>query len=305
MAKKTAFLSKVQYWLTLAFLHSLRVFTWLPYSLQLKLGRHLGRILLKKSGKMRKVASTNLELCFPELSQQQRDALLVKNFEELGMGFFETLFAAWGSISRLRPLLHSVAGLEDVKTTLAEGKGVILLFPHLIPMYFVGQLLLNSANLPFALMYHSPKNRALSDFMLTKLQTCCAAVFNRRDIKKMIHYLQQGRLVWYAPDLDLGAKSSLFIPFFGLPAATLTTPRRLADLTGAKLFPIAFYRREQLDGFDVIIHPALNDFPSEDEVNDLTRINATLETIIRHQPEMYLWQYRRFSTRPEGEKKVY
>jgi KDO2-lipid IV(A) lauroyltransferase len=121
----------------------------------------------------------------------------------------------------------------------------------------------------------------------------------------MIRYLRDGNLVWYAPDLDMGRRQSLFAPFFGVEAATLVTPTRLAKLTHAKVFPIGFYRRDDWQGYDITIHPALNNFPSDNELDDIRRINQTVEAIVRQHPEQYLWQYRRFNTRPEGEEKFY
>lgn len=290
----------LQYWLIIGILNSLRVFTWLPYSWQLKLGRTLGRSLMKNSKSMQRVTKVNLAMCFPELTEQQRDELMTKNFESLGMGFFETLLAAWGSKKLITKLLKQVNGLQQVLDTLESGTGVILLFPHIVHMYLAGRLLMNYSGLEFSLMYHSPKHKALNDFMLSHLQPHVDQVFSRKDFRNMIKHLKLGKIVWYAPDLDLGEKNSIFVPFFNNPAATLVAPSVITKLTKAKLFPIGFYRRDELDGYEITIHPALKDIPSGDELKDLTQVNAAIEKIARVSPKQYLWQYKRFSTQPDG-----
>lgn len=285
-------------------LSSLQVFTWLPYGWQLTLGRCLGRQLLKRSSRTRRNALINLRLCFPGLTEQAYTELLNKNFESVGIGFFETILAAWGRDKQLQPLLHSLSGWDSVKETLASGQGAIILFPHLVPMYLIGRLLLVESQQPISLMYHSPKSPVLNEFLRRKLNHFCEKIFNRDAIRELVKYVRTGKLVWYAPDLDLGDKFSLFVPFFGVPAATLTAPMRLAKLTGAKIFPIAFYRRDE-GGYDVTISPGLEQFPSGDDMRDLCCINQTIEDIVRQKPEQYLWLYKRFSTRPQGEVSPY
>jgi len=305
MAKKKKTKWHPQYWLGLSLLYCLRPLALLPYATQMRLGRWLGRRLSKASGKMARVCHTNIERCFPEFNQTQHMQFYQDNFESLGMGFMETILATWGSPQKLSSLLHSVTGLDAVQQSLAQKRGVILLFPHLMPMYLVGHLLLLKSQLPFALMYHSPRNPALKKFINSHLQKHCAQVFTRHSFRDMIRYLRHGNLVWYAPDLDMGKRQSVFAPFFGVDAATLITPSRLAKLTHAEIFPIAFYRRHDGKGYDVNIQPALNNFPSDNETHDIHEINRVIEDIVRKQPEQYLWQYKRFNTRPEGEKAFY
>jgi Kdo2-lipid IVA lauroyltransferase/acyltransferase len=305
MARKKKSHWHPQYWLGLTFLYCLRPIALLPYSMQMRLGRWIGKQLAKKSGKMQRVAQINIARCFPHLDPQQQKNLYHRNFESLGMAFMEMILAVWGSPKKLLPLLRSLQGLDAVQKTLHNKQGVILLFPHLMPMYLVGHLLLLTSQLPFALMYHSPRNPALKKFMNMHLQKHCARVFTRRQFRDMIHYLQAGQLVWYAPDLDMGKRQSIFAPFFGVEAATLVTPARLAKLTKAKIFPIGFYRREDGKGYNISIEPALDNFPSGDETHDIQRINQTMQAIVQAHPEQYLWQYPRFQTRPDGEAGFY
>ena len=296
----------LSYWLVLGLANSLRVLTWLPLSLQITLGRKLGHLLMKRSPKMHRVARKNIELCFEHLSAQEQQQLLSTNFENVGIGVFESLNSAWLGPDKLAPMLASISGLEPVLAAREQGKSVVFLFPHMIPMYLIGHLVSLKTGIPMSLMYNSPKNAALNDFIHNRLAPHTQAVYTRKDIRQMIKDLKQGgRCVWYAPDLDIGRAQSEFAPFFGHPASTLTAPIRIAQLTDALFFPIGFYREDNRYEYTVNIYPALSHFPSNDALRDLTQINRTVEQIVKQKPAQYLWPYKRFNTRPPGEKKLY
>ena len=297
MAKKK--ISKISYWLSLSILNSLRVFAWLPYRQGMLLGKWIGLLIMKLSPRMVKISRINIQHCFPELSPQQQQTLIRNNFISLGQGAIETISAGWASEKRLRQLLLETQGLEALQQTLANKQGVILLFPHIMPMYFVGRMLMLKAQIPFSLMYHSPRHPGLKKFMQKNLGKRADKVFTRKDLKGLINYVKQGHLVWYAPDLDLGKKNSLFIPFFNQPASTLTTPIKLAELTGAKTFVIDFHRCSDLSGYKVKLI-SLENFPSANPEQDLRQINQAIEQAVSNFPEQYLWQYKRFHTQPEG-----
>lgn len=297
-------MKRSSYWLITAILHSLCIYSWLPYRFQLFLGKLLGRFLMRAAPKMVKITKKNIELCFPDLTDAQQKQFIKHNFESLGIGFFECLLAGFGTQKKLNKLHNTISGLENFEKIKAEHKGVILLFPHIVSMYLVGRLLLNETKMPFALMYHSPKHAALNDFMYKYLQRYSDSVFTRKNSRPMIRYLREGGVVWYAPDLDLGNEMSLFVPFFGVPAATLSATLRLAEMGDAKLVPIGFGRRADKKGYEIVIHAPLENIPSGNDLQDLTIINQTMEKIIGKVPEQYLWQYKRFNTRPDG-KKIY
>lgn len=298
-------LKSLAYWIVTGLCHSLQIFTFLPYRWQMHLGRYLGLAMYYISRKSRHVATTNIQLCFPDLTTTEQDTLIKKCFASVGMGLFEALLSAYAPKRLLKKLTGHITGLEAVQQTLQSGQGAIILFPHLIPMYLIGHLALHAADVPFSLMYHAPKNKAINDFFLHHLNQHCPKIFNRRDVGSMIKYLRDGNLVWYAPDLDIGRKQSIFAPFFNVPAATLTATLRIAKMSQAKVFPIQFYRRDNLSGYDIDILPALENFPSDNSLADLTRVNQIIEQSVKQKPEQYLWIYKRFSTRPSGEAKLY
>lgn len=306
MSKKSSFkTSKIAYSLTLGLLNSLRILTWLPPDWQAKLGKKLGRLLMKISPRMLNVAKKNISLCFPQLEPHEQQLLLEENFENLGRGVFESLNAAWGSSDYLTQLIGSVEGAELIETARQQNASVVLLFPHMIPMYLIGRLLFLQLKIPMALMYNAPKNKAVNDFIYQRLAPHTDAVFCRKDLRSMLKYLKQkNKYVWYAPDLDISRQQIEFVPFFGQPAATLIAPLKIAKLTQAKFFPLGFYRSSN-GKYQIKIYPELTNFPSDDPLADLTQINQIMEEIILQQPSQYLWQYKRFSTRPDKMEKIY
>lgn len=127
----------------------------------------------------------------------------------------------------------------------------------------------------------------------------------RQDIRNIIGSLKGGMAVWYAPDQDYGRRHSVFAPFFGVPAAMITATARFAKISGAPVVPFFQQRLDDGSGYKLRIMPALEGFPSGDDVADATRINKIIEEEILRQPEQYLWVHRRFKTRPEGEERPY
>jgi KDO2-lipid IV(A) lauroyltransferase len=100
-------------------------------------------------------------------------------------------------------------------------------------------------------------------------------------------------------------RESVFVPFFGIPAHTITGTRDLARLGNAAIIPFKHRRKPDGTGYEIELLPALEDFPSDDPVADTARINAVIEALVRHAPDEYLWIHRRFKRRPEGQPKVY
>lgn len=298
MKKKRRFKKQLLYWISLGILNSLRLLALLPYPVLLQLGKGIGWILLKTSPSMVKNARINIELCFPNLSPTEKQQLLKKHFASLGMSAVETIYSGWAGKSRVKKLMANIHGLETFEKTVDAGEGVIILFPHLMSMYLAGNILGLNSKHQFSIMYHSPKNPALRKFMRDNLLKHVDQLFTRRDIKALIKHVRQGNIVWYAPDLDLGKRHSVFANFFGQPAATLVAPHRLARLTKAKVFTISFYR--QSDGYDIALKP-LEQFPSKDEFADIQRINDEVEAAVRPHPEQYLLCYQRFRTQPDGQ----
>lgn len=273
----------------------------LPYSLQIKIGRCLGFLLQHCARRMRHITVVNLQRCFPELSERERQVLLKENFESLGISVLETALAYWAPDEKLRSLI-TIHGMGHLQAAIAKGKGVIMIGTHFTTLQMIGRLML--LHLPFAVVYRRQKNPFLN-YLTSRIVRPYKKAILRGDMREMMACLQENIPIWYTPDVDAGLRNSVFVPFFGIPAASITATARLAKLTGAAVVTGGYYRRDDLTGYDIEINPVLENFPSEDIAFDTARINQAQETAIRKKPQQYIWQYKRFKTRPPGEQRFY
>jgi KDO2-lipid IV(A) lauroyltransferase len=276
--------------------------TRLPFVWQLAIGRMLGRVSLALAKDRRGIALTNLALCFPELTEGERRRLLEAHFASLGIGLVETALSWWGSDRRLRKLA-TLTGLEHLQAALRQGRGAILLSAHFTTLEIGGRLL--SLHAPFHVLYRSHKNPVIETLQRGARRRRFEKAISRDDLRGMLASLKQNRPVWYAPDQDFGSENSVFVPFFGIPAATLTATSRLARVSGAPVVPFFQRRLPGARGYELTLLAALEGFPGEDVEQDTRRITNLIEARIRLQPEQYLWVHRRFKTRPAGEPPMY
>jgi KDO2-lipid IV(A) lauroyltransferase len=276
--------------------------TRLPYAWQLAVGKGLGRLIRRLARNRRNIALTNLSLCFPELSHNDRHRLLDAHFASLGIALVETALSWWGSDRRLGKLA-TLTGFEHLHAALQQGRGVLLLSAHFTTLEIGGRLL--SLYAPFHVLYRSHKNPVIEALQGRSRRRRFEKAIPRDDLRGMLASLKQNRPVWYAPDQDHGIDNSLFVPFFGIPAATLTATSRLARVSGAPVVPFFQRRLPGVRGYELTLLPALENFPGEDIEQDTRRIMNLIETRIRQAPEQYLWVHRRFKTRPPGEPPVY
>lgn len=276
----------------------------LPYPLLLRLGRGLGALMLLGARSRRQIAARNLELCFPELPAATRERLLRENFASSGIAFFEMAMSWWWPRARLARLAH-IEGLEHLQAAQREGQGVILMSLHFTTLE-IGAALLGQRHTIDG-MYREHKN-PLFDCIQRRgreRHNPDASAIEREDVRAMLKVLRAGRAIWYAPDQDYGRKQSIFVPLFGIPAATVTATSKFARLGKARVVPFTQQRLADGSGYRLVIHPPLADFPGESEAADCLRINRWIEQAVRACPEQYLWAHRRFKTRPGGEPGLY
>ena len=276
----------------------------LPYRVLLLLGRGLGALMYRVAGSRRYIAGRNLELCFPQLSAAERERLLKENFASTGIAFFETAMGWWWAKPRLAGLAH-IEGLEHLRQVQAEGQGAILMALHFTTLE-IGAALLGRVQTIDG-MYREHKNPVF-DFVQRRgreRHNADATAIEREDIRAMLKVLRAGRAIWYAPDQDYGPKQSIFVPLFGIQAATVTATTKFARLGKARVVPFTQERLADGRGYRLVIHPPLADFPGESEEADCLRINQWIEQAVSQHPEQYLWAHRRFKTRPAGEPKLY
>ncbi len=274
----------------------------LPLRLQPVLGRLWGALLWRIGGRRKRIAARNLELCFPEQTPEQREDLLRRHFHSLGMSLVELPLAWFGRYQRMLTL-GRVEGLEQVQKLQAEGQGVLLVAAHFTCLEIAGCLL--GQHLDFDGMYRSHKNPRFDRLQKNSRLRFTGHMYPRDQVRTVIRALKDGRTVWYAPDQDYGRKNSVFVPFFGVAACTLTATHKLARLSGAKVVMMETIRSEVPWRYDIRLSEPLADFPSKDENADTARIASLIEAMVRKAPEQYLWVHRRFKTRPEGEPTLY
>ena len=275
----------------------------LPFGWQLAAGGQVGRWLGKIARRRRRIAEINLSLCFPEWSPAERNRLLEAHFAALGIGLFETAMAWWASDDQLRCLAR-VEGAEHLEHALAQRKGVLLLTGHFTMLELGARFI--TWHQPFHAMYRSHKNRLYEAVMRRERERRSRLPpLPHEDMRGLLRAFKKGRAVWYAPDQNHGIRNSVFVPFFGVTACTVMATSRLAALSGAAVVPYFPKRLPGRAGYEVVILPALSEFPSGDIEADTRRINELLERHIREAPEQYLWVHRRFKTQPPGAASPY
>ena len=274
----------------------------LPLPVQAWFGNGLGMLLYKLATERRKVASINLRLCFPEMSEAERAKLVRRNFQAFARSVIERGILWWSSPQRIQRLVR-VEGLEYFQAV--EHGPVILLAPHFVALDVGGSWLSQYGNM-FS-VYSNQKDPYFHDKMLQgRMRFGKQRLFSRQQgLRPVVKALREGLPFYYLPDQDLAIKDALFIPFFGVPAATLNTVSRLAEITGAKVVPCVTRMLPHGQGYALRFYPAWENYPSGDLVADTRRVNEFIEQRVLEIPEQYFWLHKRFKTRPEGEKKFY
>jgi KDO2-lipid IV(A) lauroyltransferase len=296
------FLNPITWAISLA-LGLLWLVTRLPYRAQKSIGLSLGKVIYFFSPKLKHITTTNLKLCFPQLSTAEIKTLSQRNFESLGLGLIETAMAWWLPDSRLSKCSVKVNGLEFAEQAFAQGKGIILLSPHATCLEMIGRLI--GSRYTLATMYRPHKIPLVAKIQERYRQKYNIKQIARHRMRELLNTFRDNMAIWYAYDIDAGVKRSVFAPFFGIQTASLTAVSRIAELTGTIIVPLEFYRLDDKWGYEINLFPPLQNFPSGDLVADASRLNSHLEKAIRNKPEQYIWQYKRFKTRPQGEKRFY
>jgi len=268
----------------------------LPWPLLRAIAPGVGALLRGAMRSRRHAVEVNLALCFPGLDDAARAALLRANFRELGLSVFEFLRAWWGPLAPLDRGFELV-GREHVDAVRAEGRGVLLISPHFMTLEICTRLLCGA--LPIAGMYRPHDSAALDWAVRRGRLRHAAAMFARDELRPAIRHLKQGGILWFAPDQETRRGDSVFVPFFGQPAKSLTSTHAMARLSGARVLPL-FHERLADGRYRVEIGAALEDFPSSDATADTARSMAVVEAAIRRAPTQYLWLHKRFKTRPDG-----
>jgi KDO2-lipid IV(A) lauroyltransferase len=280
----------------------MRLLSVLPLPVLWVLGNVLGAFFHLFPSKIKKTALINVGLCFPELGKEGQRRLVRRHFRSLGVSILCYGLCWWSSPPRLRRLVKT-RDRHFYDDAIAAKKGIVLFTPHFLSID-VGGILLSSER-KMITMYRASRNRLL-DSVLKKRARYDAVLFERKsNLKALIRYIREGRPFYYLPDQDPGGAESVFVPFFGVPAATVIALSRIAKMTSSAVIPCYNRILPWGRGFEVRFEEPLRDFPSGDLTKDARRMNEEIEKAVRQNPDQYLWGYRRFKTRPEGSPPVY
>ncbi len=275
----------------------------LPWRSAIVAGAALGAPLFRLLGRRRRIAQTNLALCFPDLDADSRQKMLRENFRDLGRMLAEFATSWMASNQSFARIPHRIVGLEHLHTAQAEGRGVLLVGAHFSHLELCARLI--AQQVPLAGLYREHGSPVFEWAIKRRRLRYAKAMFGRRELRATVRHLKQGGALWYAPDQDMRGKDSVFAPFFGIPASTITATHHLARMSGARVIAFHHRRLEGTQGYEIRLDPPLPDFPGSDEVADTARINAEIEAMVRAAPTQYLWIHKRFKTRPDGESSPY
>ena len=290
-----------KYWPIWIAIGLLRLVCLLPFRAGIATGRVLGRILYKLLGNRRHITAVNISICFPELTQTEQKSLVRQVFENNTIGLIETGWAYWGKETFFRGITE-YQGFELLDQALAQGNGVILMGAHYSPLDLAG-LLFSFYGKPCCTLYRKHDNPML-EWFFTSGRSRFSYPLERKKTRQMLRDMRKNYCIWYAPDQDLGYKGTVFVPFFGHPAATTTATTKMHEINNSPLCVLSFRRKEDDSGYILQIEP-LPGFPSGDLTKDAMLVNQAIENGIRRSPGQYMWVHKRFKTQPDGQRKLY
>ncbi|GGO77423.1 lipid A biosynthesis lauroyl acyltransferase [Marinobacterium nitratireducens] len=279
----------------------------LPLKWAHALGGWLGRRQARdRSGKLAANTWRNLEMCFPELDDAARDRLATESLEHTGRTSAEMGMSWFWSPRRSLKKVRSVHGEEVVRQALAEGRGVILMAPHLGNWELLN-LYVSNRYRPFTAMYKPPQLKLIDDLIRrrrARLGTDMAPA-NASGVRMVMKALKRGEMVGILPDQQPDRSGGIFAPFFGIEALTMKLVPQLARQTGARVICGYARRLPKGEGYDIHFRTAEDGVGDRDLQQAAAAMNRSVEACVRALPEQYQWEYRRFSERPEGQPKRY
>jgi len=273
---------------------------WLPLPLLRALGWGLGRLLFVLARARRGIALTNLRLCFPEMPQPAREKLARAHFVAFSRAVLDRTLGWWASRERLERTVR-VTGTEYLN--FSDDRPLIVLCPHFVGLDAAGSRLSmiskacsvfsNQSNPVFNQLLYRGRTRFNELLLLSR----------QEGMRRIVKALRDGYPLYYLPDMDFGRKESIFVPFFGVQAATIPTLSRLVRLTGARVVPCIAHQVP--DGYEVEIMQPWENYPGESVEADTAFVNRFIESQVLRMPEQYFWLHKRFKTRPPGEQRFY
>ena len=274
----------------------------LPMSKKQALGRSLGSLLYRKLPSRTKAARRNIQLCFPELKPEQVEQRVEQTFIACTQGLMETTHAWWRDVQPYVDKLI-VTGEEHFLAAKQRPGGLLLLGGHFSIFDLALPFFASKLDKP-GYMYR-PNDNPVIDRMIEKGRRRHYGIqaFDKKSLKDMLAFIQNGGQVWYAADQDFGNKCDLFAPFFGIPAGCVSAPSWIARESNATVLVVSQFRHPN-GQYEIAFSPVMENF-GQDPQADAILWNHHLEEAVKRYPEQYLWLHKRFKTRPEGAAKIY
>lgn len=279
----------------------MRLLAPLPLKVVRALGWLLGQLLYGLAAERRHVVDVNLALCFPHWTAAERRAVARAHVVMVMQSLLDRAWLWHGSVNQLRDRLRIVGDVQPLR----EPGGVVVFAPHFVGMDAGGLALTLLEQLPMSTIYVPQRNPALDAWVREgRGRAGHSRLYFRHDgVKQILTDLRQGGKLYLLPDMDFGPQESIFVPFFGVQAATLPSVSRFARLGRARVVTVV--TRMTAQGYEVRIGSPWTDFPGEDVGEDTERMNRVLEEEVRAVPAQYYWVHKRFKTRPPGAPAVY
>lgn len=279
----------------------LRLMGYLPLRWLRALGSGLGWLLYRVVGSRRHVLLTNLRVCFPALTEAEREAMARESFVRFAQAWLDRSWL-W---HRSATCIQARVQLTGEVPSLLQAQPTVLFAPHFVGLDVGWTALTMALPLRFTTIF-TPQSNATVDAWVAqgRLRFGQVRLFSREDgVKPIVSALRDNEVLYLLPDMNFGPSESIFVPFYGEPAATVPSLSRFAKLGRARVMPVT--TRMTPTGYEVVVHPAWTDFPTHDVEADTALMNQRLETLINTMPAQYFWVHKRFKTRPPGAPELY
>ncbi|ABM17890.1 MULTISPECIES: lysophospholipid acyltransferase family protein [Marinobacter] len=295
-------MSKFKYYLIAGLL---RMVSYLPLGAAQFIGKWLGLLAWKLGGRPKKITDINLDICLPELTEEQRRDLSRDSLAHTGMTALEIPLMWEWPVDKCLGLIKETEGLELVDEALATGKGLILLAPHLGNWELAG--LFFSSRYKMAALYSPPHIKEFEDYMIRVRGRLGSELVrgDRKGLMRLMGILKEGGVAGILPDQSPRGKTNAYAPFFGMDVMTMTLVGKLVQKTGANVLVTYAERLPNGEGFKILVTPAEPGIGADDAVAGATALNQSVEKVVRMAPEQYQWEYKRMRHRPPGNPNPY
>ena len=267
------------------------------------LGSRLGDYLRKMNKKRLNIAVTNIKLCYPQKSADEIDDFVTEHFRAYGRSILHYGFIFWASRKSVEQRIQ-LHGQEYINDCIEQGHRAIIMTAHSVGLETAVSTF--SRHYPLTGPFKEMKNALITWFVAVRRTRYGAVLYSRNaGLRPIIKDVKAGFVMGYLPDEDLGPEQSIFVPFMGVPKATIPVLGRLAKTCQAKVFPVTCCYDEKQARYHIHVLPPLENFPQMDDQQDALVMNQALERLVDICPQQYFWTLKLFKTRPEGEQRFY